>query len=118
MHHSASDGGATQAAAGHRKHSRSKSIDSLADLVVTLSPAELLERVAAEAWLYAGLAFKLWAYLGLGEWLGCVSATCKHTQGLILDSVLLVDTWAAAAAMPQGGSDCVICFGVQVGSGS
>jgi hypothetical protein len=52
---------------GTRRHSRSKSMDSLADLVVPLSPTELLERIASEAWLCAELAFKLYSYLGLGE---------------------------------------------------
>lgn len=52
---------------GTRRHSRSKSMDSLADLVVPLSPTELLERIASEAWLYTELAFKLYSYLGLGE---------------------------------------------------
>lgn len=50
-----------------RRHSRSKSIDSLADLVVPLSPTELLERAASELWMCLGLAFKLYSYLGLGE---------------------------------------------------
>lgn len=49
------------------RHSRSKSIDSLADLAVILSPTELLERAASEVVLYAGLAFKLFSYLGIGK---------------------------------------------------
>jgi hypothetical protein len=52
---------------GSRRHSRSKSVDSLADLVAPLSPTELLERIASEAWLCAELALKLYSYLGLGE---------------------------------------------------
>lgn len=50
-----------------RRHSRSKSLDSLADLVAPLSPAELIDKVASQVWLYAGLAFKLYSYLGLGK---------------------------------------------------
>lgn len=53
-----------------RRHSRSKSVDSLADLVVPLSPTELLERVASELLLCFSLAVRLYSYLGLGlKWL-------------------------------------------------
>lgn len=52
------------------RHSRSKSVDSLADLVVPLSPTELLERVASELLLCFSLAVRLYSYLGLGlKWL-------------------------------------------------
>lgn len=53
-----------------RRHSRSKSVDSLADLVVPLSPTELLERVASELVECVRLAVRLYSYLGLGlKWL-------------------------------------------------
>jgi prenylcysteine alpha-carboxyl methylesterase len=45
-------------------------VDSLADLVVPLSPTELLERVASELFLCFRLAVRLYSYLGLGlKWL-------------------------------------------------
>jgi len=69
-----------------RRHSRSKSIDSLADLVVPLSPTELLERIASEAWLCTGLAFNLWSYLGLGG-LGLI-ADATSSVGVCNTSVL------------------------------
>lgn len=71
MHSSSSkrSGGGTQPSTA-RRHSRSKSVDSLADLVAPLSPTELLERVASELLLCARLAVRLYSYLGLGlKWL-------------------------------------------------
>lgn len=56
-----------------RRHRRSKSwasMDSLADLNIPLSPGQALERLLLESWMVAGLALKLWSYLGLGwKWL-------------------------------------------------
>lgn len=64
-----SSGGGTKPSTS-RRHSRSKSVDSLADLVAPLSPTELLERVALELVLYFSLAVRLYSYLGLGlKWL-------------------------------------------------
>ena len=48
-----------------------RSTDSLADLVLPLSPAEWLDRLAHEALNVLGLAVRLWSYLGLGEWSCC-----------------------------------------------
>lgn len=73
------------------RHSRSKSIDSLADLAVILSPTELMERAASEILLYTGLAFKLYSYLGLGEItprtirsLQC-SRVCNYVAGCVTE---------------------------------
>ncbi|KAF6266738.1 Alpha/Beta hydrolase protein [Scenedesmus sp. NREL 46B-D3] len=56
-----------------RRHRRSKSwasMDSLADLNIHPTPGQALERLLLESWMVAGLALKLWSYLGLGwKWL-------------------------------------------------
>jgi hypothetical protein len=42
-------------------------VDSLADLALPLTAVEYLERIITETWMVAGLAIKLFTYLGLGE---------------------------------------------------
>lgn len=51
----------------HRRHRSWHRVDSLADLALPLTAVEYLERIITETWMVAGLAIKLFTYLGLGE---------------------------------------------------
>jgi hypothetical protein len=83
------------------QHRRTRSwhrVDSLADLALPLSAVETLERIITETWMVAGLAVKLFTYLGLGKHLslwGCVWAQ-QHAEQL-------------PCGLTQAGAGCTTC---------
>jgi prenylcysteine alpha-carboxyl methylesterase len=86
-------------AANSSRHSRSRSTDSLADLYLPLSPSELVERVWSQTCLYAGLALRLWSFLGLGwKWL-------LNASRLVLYALLL---------LPGFMQVCCVCAGTRL----